>query len=207
MKKRLLLSLLALSLSIPAFVNAAVTFDLAIASQSDNQVAIDVNISGLLANAAPSLAAYDMDVHFDGNHLAFEHIHFGDARSGNQLDLHNLGTLGSSAVLIEAGLLNVSELSGDSPDDLNQLQADRFTLATLTFAVLPTAINSQISLTINALSDAEGNELSAIASTPVTVASVPLPSGLWMMLSGLAGLSRVTQSRKRYLRQKNSRGC
>jgi hypothetical protein len=163
-------------------------------SQSQDSLEIGIVISGLSANTSPSLSTYDLDVHFDDSHLSFENAVFGDPQLGNQLDLQDFGANLSSAELIRPGLLNLYELSFDSVSDLNDLQADSFTLAVLTFAFLSEQ-TSNLEMTINTLGDANGDALSADgASSPV--APVPLPSALWLMGSVLAVAYRKTNKQK-----------
>lgn len=163
-------------------------------SQTGNSVNVQISISGLGANIAPSLGAYDLDLSFDSSHLAFSGAVFGDALLGNQLDLLNFGDTSSSAFLATADTLNLSELSFDTVEDLNNLQADSFTLATVSFDVLNVG-TSQLTLFANAFADAEGNALSVITlSAPVT--TVPLPSAMLLMASGLMGLGFAGKTRK-----------
>jgi hypothetical protein len=163
-------------------------------SQSQDALEIGILISGLSANTSPSLSTYDLDVHFDDSHLTFENAVFGDPQLGNQLDLQNFGANLSSAVITSPGLLNLYELSFDSVSDLNDLQADSFTLAVLTFAVISEQ-TSNLEMTINTIGDANGDALSAQAASS-TVAPVPLPSALWLMGSVLAVICRQVNKQK-----------
>ena len=151
-----------------------------------NNFSIGVLISGLETAAAPSLGAYDLDISFDSNQLAFTGAVFGDGVIGNQLDLTSAGDNPSGADEVSPGVINLFELSFDSAEDLNNLQADSFFLAYLNFQVLQ-AGNSQLDITLNSLSDAEANALTAsVSSTPIS--TVPLPSAFWLLSSALAGL-------------------
>lgn len=147
---------------------------------------IGVVISGMESGVAPSLGAYDLDISFDPNHLAFAGATIGDEFIGNQLDLTNAGDNLSGADEINPGVINLFEVSLDSADDLNNLQADGFFLAYLNFQVLQAA-NSQLDISINALSDADGNPLTATTNSAL-ISSVPLPSAFWLLSSALAGL-------------------
>ena len=156
-----------------------------VAGYGDN-FSIGVAISGMEIGVAPSLGAYDLDISFDPNHLAFTGATFGDDVLGNQLDLTHAGDNPSGADEINPGVINLFEVSFDSAEDLNNLQADGFFLAYLNFHVLQAA-NSQLDISINALGDADGNPLGATTnSTPIS--TIPLPSAFWLLSSALAGL-------------------
>ncbi|NOU14232.1 MAG: hypothetical protein HOO92_09790 [Methylococcaceae bacterium] len=152
-------------------------------TQSGNSVNLGLVISGLGSASAPSLGGYDFDIGFDPAHLSFDSAVFGDSVLGNQLDLSNFGSNYTTANVGSPGLLNLSELSFDAISDLNTLQADSFTLATLSFNVLNPG-TSQLDITINTLSDADGSALLA-NNTSVAITTVPVPGAVWLMLSGL----------------------
>lgn len=179
------------------FINPGVSFTLLSISdiaQTGNSVNVQISISGLGQGSAPSLGAYDLNLDFDAGYLAFSGAVWGDALLGNQLDLFNAGDNPSGAELIAPGTINLYELSLDSVADLYNLQADSFTLATVGFQVLK-AGTSPLTLSANAVADAEGNGLAVTTlSTPVT--TVPLPSAMLLMLSGLLGLGLVGKARK-----------
>ena len=157
-------------------------------SQSADALEIAVVVTGLNDASAPSLSTYDLDIQFNSAHLAFAGAAFGDPLLDSQLDLFDFGSNTTAADITSPGVLNLFELSLDTPEDLNQFQADSFTLATLSFDIV-TAGTSQLTITINALGDAEGNDLAA-STVPATITAVPLPSALWLMLGGLAMVFR-----------------
>jgi len=166
-------------------------------SQTGNSVNVDIGISGLASGAAPSLSGYDVNLSFDSTYLSFAAVAFGDAVLGNQLDLASLGSTTISE-LAGIGLVNLFELSGDTAEDLNTLQADSFNLATVTFDVLNVG-TSLLQLDLNALADADGNALSAVTlSAPVT--TVPLPSAFLLMAPALAGLMCAGKRRQKDFR-------
>jgi len=166
-------------------------------SQTGNSVNVDIGISGLASGAAPSLSGYDVNLSFDSTYLSFAGVVFGDATLGNQLDLASLGSTTISE-LAGIGLVNLFELSGDTAEDLNTLQADSFNLATVTFDVLNVG-TSLLQLDLNALADADGNALSAVTlSAPVT--TVPLPSAFLLMAPALAGLMCAGKRRQKDFR-------
>jgi len=144
-----------------------------------------VSVFDMLDEGAGSLGGYDLNVFFDPNLLSY-----GDITWGNQLDLLGLGSFqfadDSNAGL---GSINVYELS---LDDVDSLQLDDFVLFTLTFSALD-AGTTNISLGVNALSDALGNDIYYRDIDPLTVQAVPLPAALPLFASALAlgfGLAR-----------------
>lgn len=148
---------------------------------------VKLGISGLGNGAAPSLGTFDLDIGYNSSLLSFTSVSFGDPVLGDQLDLFSLGSFTSSSNTTP-GTVNVFELSFDSVADLNTLQAANFTLATFTFSALSGGI-SPLSISINALGDANGDPLVATtASGSVTVTAVPLPAAAWLFGSGLLGL-------------------
>lgn len=146
---------------------------------------VSVNISGLDNNT--SLGVYDLNLNFDSNLFAIKSIQFGDSNKGNQLDLSGYSSLQTSDA--GNGWINLFELSFDTADDLNQLQADNFGL----FSIIFTALNqgtSLFSINANSFGDAFGNNLllDGITNTQVTVTSVPEPAGIALIALGLLAL-------------------
>ena len=188
MKKVLaLLVTLGLALSLNAnAINIELTTDTNALTLGDT-LAIDVRISGLSHGSSPSLGAYDLGFHYDANLFAIHSIMWGDATLGNQLDLMNYGSLQDSNS--GNGWLNLFELSFDSAEDLNLLQAGEFIL----FSVLLNTITNGsgiFSLTANSVSDAYGEELFIAPinnlSVVVNSVSVPEPSSLLLLLGAIA---------------------
>jgi hypothetical protein len=157
-----------------------------------------VTISDLTDLAAPSLGTFDLALTFDPAILAFVGLTFGDPVLGDQLDLSGLGSL--SSVTSGAGSVSFFELSLDSIDDLNDLQAGAFTLATLTFTAVGSG-TSALGLEVNALGDALGVTLvlDAVAGASIAVpepVATPEPPALLLLASGIAGLGGVTTWRR-----------
>ena len=175
----------------PAIANASINLDFSAPNQSANSIDIGIVVSGLGTGSAPSLGSYDVDIQFDSHHIAFSAAAFGDPVLGNQLDLFDFGLNESLASVSDAGVLNLFEISLD--DDLNNFQANSFTLAVLTFDIL-TSDTSQLEFVINDFGDANDNLLSVNTGT-ATITTVPLPSALLLMVSGLGMLLKKT-SRK-----------
>ena len=137
----------------------------------------DLQVSGL--GGGTSLGVYDIDLGFDPALLSFSTLVFGPG-----LDVLGLGSL--QAVTAGTGAVNLFELSLDSVTDLTALQPSAFTLASLTFSALSPG-NGLLSLTVNALGDANGDALLAsVQGAQFTVAApVPEPATYSMMIAGL----------------------
>ncbi len=139
------------------------------------QVSFDLAISDLGAGTAPSLGAFDVSIGFDSRIIAFN-----DAVFGDQLDLFGSGSIQETDTITFFPDLNLFEISLDLPDELNNLQADSFALATVTFDAVGIGTSN---LTFNdvTLSDASGllslnAELQSgliTVARETTVASVP----------------------------------
>ena len=80
-----------------------------------NPLNITIVASGLVDNAVPSLGTFDLNVGFDASILAFDSVVF-----GNQLDLAGSGS--RTLVTPSVETVNISEVSLDSPDDLDNQQ-------------------------------------------------------------------------------------
>ena len=147
------------------------------------RASFSLDISGLGNGSA--LGVYDVNVGFDPTLLSYDSIVFGD-----QVDISGLGDIQS--VTPGTGTVEVFELSLDSPDELDSLQASAFTLATLTFDTLAAGTDSPVTMSANALGDAFGNPITADlqnASVSITsVTSAPEPTTLPIACIGLAAL-------------------
>ena len=161
-------------------------------------VTAPLNISGLGDDIAPSLSTFDVNIGFDPTILAFRMASFGDPLLGDQLDLFGVGDNPTSSGLVGPGVLNLFELSLDTPEDLNNFQAGSFTLATLTFEAIGVG-SSSLDTSINAIGDAFGDPLPVNVSNGSVTIEVPEPSTI-MMLSGICVLGLLSYAyRRRYL--------
>lgn len=159
---------------------------------------VTIAIADLFGASAPSLADYDIDVDFDASRLGYVGFTWGDSVLGDQLDLAHLGSLAfADESQAASGRLNYFEVSYDDSALLNAMQADSFGLLTLTFSALGNGV-APITLSVNALGDANGNALAAqIANGGVQVNEVPLPSTLSLFASALllAGGARTRRNK------------
>lgn len=165
-------------------------------------VGVNLDITGLGQDSAPSVGGYDIGLSFDPSILKLKAVYFGDPLLGDQLDLFGLGSL--QLMSPQAGMVNLVQISLDLPADLDAMQAQAFTLARIEFDAIGVGTTT-LGLQLNALADANGDALSAQlqggllgvaggGSEPGT--SVPEPDTAILLLAGLACIgSRVSWRR------------
>jgi hypothetical protein len=201
MKKYFFLSV-ALTMTLLFFSEPSIAISIEILPSStsgsvSSSTDIELFISGLGIGGAPSVGEFDLDVTFDPAVIGFSSASFGDPILGDQLDVFGLGSITSATP--GADFVNLFELSFDSASDLNDWQADSFTLATLTFDLLSTG-TSPLGLSLWSLADADAENLSADlfgGSIDVNAAPVPEPATLILLFSGMAGLGVFGRKRIR----------
>ncbi|MGY6276439.1 hypothetical protein [Methylomonas sp. MgM2] len=164
-------------------LQASVDLGFSEVSRTADSVDMALEVSGLDGGVASSLSTYDLDVHFDSTHLTFAGVVFGDATLGDQLDLFGFASNPIASHLTEPGVVNVFELSLDTPENLDNLQADRFVLATLSFDIINIG-TTRLYIDVNAFADANGNPIVPIVSS-ATISNVPLPASAGLMVAGL----------------------
>ena len=124
---------------------------------------VGASISGLGNFMPNSLSSFDLNINYDASLISFNSVAFGD-----QLDLLELGSI-TSFDAASQGVINLFELSLDSPADLDTLQPGAFPLATLSFNAVGIG-TSPLGITVNALGDAIGAPLTAsLQNTSVSV--------------------------------------
>lgn len=140
-----------------------------------------LSISGLGDGQAPSLGAFDLDVEYNPSILSFTSAAYGD-----QLDLWVLGSL--EETVPATGKVNLFGVSFDSIADLENYQADSFTLATLTFTALALG-TSPLDISVIALGDARGEAITDYTINNASVDVVPEPATVTLLGGGLAGIA------------------
>jgi len=186
MKKRWIVLGLVLFLSIVFVLPAkAVLLSFEPASQIvpvGESVSVDLVISGLGNYSEPSLGAFDLNITYNPAILDFTGYtlssYLGDISLWEAVDL----SWGETTL----GTINLAELSFLSVSELDSLQPESFTLATLTFDTLAIGTSS-LDISIIALGDAYGNPLSADVQSGV-IAPVPEPATFILIGFGLGGI-------------------
>jgi len=163
-----------------------------------DMVSTEIVISDLAPGGAPSLGVFDLNLTFDDSILSIDTTdNNGDSvidsvvlDPTDQMDLFGLGLNPVFAGLTTSNTLNLFELSFDLPTDLNALQLGSFVLAEIGFTASNAGISS-LELSINALSDAFGQSLTAdVQNGNVTVSPpIPIVSSLWLSLVGLVTIA------------------
>lgn len=193
MKNRLITAFVTALTLCTALRATAITIEFIPPSQSvsvGSTTTVDLVISGLVDNAAPSLGGFDLDVGFDSSILYFSGATFGD-----QLDFLRLGIF--QDVFPSSGTVNLYEVSVETEADLNDLQAGSFLLASLSFDVLASG-SSALSLSINALGDSLGEPLAAeiVGGTIRSVGAVPEPASLPLIGIGMLSMIALVMRRR-----------
>ena len=148
-----------------------------------DSLSVDIVVSGLGAGGAPSVGTFDFDITYDDSILAATGVDFGlllgDSGFFEAIDGFDLST---------SGLVDLFEVSFLFDFELDPLQPDSFTLATLNFDAIGLG-TSALDFTQVILDDSFAQSLnpavtgaSAIVSSSV---SVPLPPTLWLFGSSL----------------------
>ncbi len=187
----------AILLSVSATSQAALVLGFSPSSQTvsvGSSLGVDLTISGLGNFAPDSLGAFDVDVLFDNSILGFTGAIYGDPVLGDQLDLFSLGSFTGTTHTPGAGAVNLFQLSFDTVSDLDTMQADSFTLATLTFDALAIG-SSSLNFGSITLSDAIGGALTA-NTAPGQVNVVPIPAAIWLFGTALLALVGLSRRRK-----------
>ena len=159
-------------------LNAAILLSISPQSQTDpigSAVQVQVAVSGLGHNAAPSLGAYDFNIAFNPAVLSFSSLTFGDSIKGDQLDLSHIGSI-SGFSIPATGQVEVFEISLDAATLLDSSQADSFILTTLQFTTV-TAGSSSLLPSANSVSDSQGSSLNTVLQPArIIVTATPEPS-------------------------------
>jgi hypothetical protein len=153
-------------------------------ARAGDTISLDLVISGLGDYTGDSLGDFDLDVAFDSSALSFN-----DYSLGNYLgDPDWFGAVDYSIGEYTAGIIRLAEVSLLTTGELDALQPDAFTLATLEFTVdmLDVGMNTLISIDqVYALGDGYGYGLPLDGTSDAVIAAVPAPASLLLMSTGL----------------------
>ncbi|MDJ0598387.1 MAG: cohesin domain-containing protein [Crocosphaera sp.] len=158
---------------------------------------VDVVISGLGDFAAPSISAFDLELSFDSNILAFNTLDFGDRELGDLLDTSGFAFKDVDSTM--PGIVTFSEVSGDFDFELNAAQPERFILGVVNFEAISPGTTS-LNLTVQGLLDENASSLSLDSppeSVSVSAQMVPEPEVNW----AITGLG-ITLMLGRYVKRK-----
>jgi hypothetical protein len=181
MKQAFLIALLAtLSGATPVFSVSPASQNVLLGSTAT----VQITVSGLGLDAAPSLGAYDLNIAFDPTILSFTGLTFGDPLNGDQLDLSGAGPI-SDFNILSPGVLEFFEISLDSSMLLDTQQLDQFVLATLQFSTLNRGM-SDLTPSVNSAGDSGGASLdSSVVAGQINVAAAPEPGTIALFAIGI----------------------
>ncbi len=180
----------ALGFSAPAHAITVSVLPFAADAVPGTTLTLELSISGLGAQAAPSLGAFDIDIGFDPALLTVTGYVPGDGLgSVDALEAIDVG-FGLTA----PGNFNVGVVSILGEGTLNAIQPTAFVLATVEFLVGSIGIGETTVVgfgTSAALSDGFGDPLAidVLTASTLTGAPIPLPAPLGLFLVALAALA------------------
>ncbi len=151
-----------------------------------NTTTVNLNISGL-GEFPISLGAFLTEITFDNTILSFESVSYGtflgDPSNSIETDIITTASLGS---------VSIDEFSFLSYSELDIIQPDNFTLATLSFTGDSTGLSALGFGSVD-LSDTIGSSINPILSSSnieVIASTVPEPSSWLLLASGITLILR-----------------
>jgi hypothetical protein len=139
-----------------------------------NTITVDLNISGLGDGVGPSLGAYFLEISYDNSIIDFTDVSFESFLGSPDPMAFETDII----VLDDIGLVSMDVFSFLFEFELDVLQPNQFTLATLSFNAVGVG-DSAIDFLFSDISDAAGNSLTPmliganIVTTPPSVVSEP----------------------------------
>ncbi|VAW55191.1 hypothetical protein MNBD_GAMMA06-21, partial [hydrothermal vent metagenome] len=132
---------------------------------------VDLVASDLGNFVAPTVGAFSIEILFDESIIAFDSVEYG-ALLGNPMNLFETDII----TTVNPDSVELDEFSFLADFELDALQPETFTLATLTFSGLLSGV-SFLDFGFIDVSDAVGFTLTPSSLTPseITVTAVPLP--------------------------------
>jgi Cohesin domain len=153
-----------------------------VTANTGDSISIDLVISNL---GNGSLGSFDISVGFDSSALSFDSYSLGDFLGSVALLEAIDASVGGSS-----GAVNVAEVSLLSALDLDTLQPGSFVLATLNFNVINLAGGAVTQLSVLSgpvLGNAFGAPIAVTGLGSASIASVPIPGTLVLLLASLLG--------------------
>jgi hypothetical protein len=164
-------------------------------AKAGDTVSLDLMISGLGDYASDSLGDFDLEIMFDSAVFSFG----GYSLAGYLGDPNWFEAIDYSFGEYVPGRIGLTEVSLLSPTELDALQPDSFTLATLNFTVDLLAKGESTLISICpalVLGDGYGNSLALDAASGATVTGVPEPQSLLLLGVGLMALGFFNRKSK-----------
>ena len=166
---------------------------------------LNVFISQLAPNGSPSLAGFDLNIHFENSLLLIDSTDLDTdgvfdsivIDPDSELDITGLDLNFFSTEMLSASVLRIFEGSLDLPSDLDTFQSSSFKLAEIHMSALQSGI-SDIFITINGLVDANGNALEfTTESTQIIVNGIPVPAPTLGLVFAIIAASLLRRHKRR----------
>jgi hypothetical protein len=184
MSKSIRCLLAALALSVISSQTHAITLSLEPSSQyifKKDSVSLDLVISGLDVGGGNLLAAFSLDVLFSATVLTYDSLEFGPYLG--EIGLTAFSYVDETNATAHTGVVYLDEVSILLDWELDQLQEDSFTLATLDFVGAASG-HTLVSMDNVVLSDVFGYELANLSLEKASV-TVAEPSSIGLFLVSL----------------------